>query len=222
MKTTIALALLLLSCSGRGAEWPITTAEQDEILNRSTTYAEASPERQQQQREQLVEAFHANASFAAYNVYFRYLSNNYDPSKPEEVKRMILARAEQMAKDAARANAVEWMSQTYSSGAKRSAASLILEMWTMLDSFARSREWNRFMDADGDIEFRSMPFQSLVLHPYSESGPKALEQREAVDPYLLAEQNYGGETQVSYTDRLDPVGAVNTAAQSVLVPADTH
>ncbi len=197
MKVAITVGLLLLSLSGRaalGAEWPLTTVEQDEILGRSNTFAASSPERQKQQREQLVAVFRANASVAAFHAYFPFLEKNYDKSKPEAEKRQILLEAEQVAKAAARANAVEWMNKAYSSGRKRPAASLVLEMGARVDVTARFHEWDKFLDDEGNLELRSGPFQIKVVSPFQPYSPRNLDERTAVDPYVLAEQNYGGQS----------------------------
>lgn len=177
---------LLLSFPALAGEWPLTGAQQDEILSRRPA---STAEATEKQRTELVAAFHFVASIAAREAYWKYLGENWNQYDTGLKKRSVLAEAERLALEASRNQVDKWRSYR-SSGQLAGAGTLILKMTPTNPATEKLHEWDRFLNDDGEINYRSRDFGADSR--LSES------RRPSVDPFAYASNRFRGTPEDRY------------------------
>jgi hypothetical protein len=154
----VACALVSLSSYGASESWPLTRSEQDELLNRSKSFAGYKPERQESVRREMVSAFHFMASVAAYEAYWKEIYDTFDGGAPEPERRAVLQKAEAAASKAARAEIERLKNLKSPSGKPLPGAAISFRALPANTATETFHEYDRFLDDEGKINLKNRFF----------------------------------------------------------------
>ncbi len=185
MKGIIAITLFTLCLGGKlhASEFPLSSSQMDELMNRSKKFATMKPERQQDLRDKASYLFHFAASIAAKDAYRTKISAIYDASQPEEVRRGYIAEAEKAAEAAAKETIDKWLKFNVD-GRKPTIGALEFRMIPSNPATENFHEWSVFLTKEGKVDYRTREFGQSTTSP--------VEKRTPVNPLVWADDVFKG------------------------------
>ncbi len=161
------LALTFTSTLAYAAEWPLTSAQLEEILGRS----KMSKEDSEAVTAQLVENLHIKASLAARKEFFAHLEKNYDAKAPEKDRQRVVENAKAGAYRAAAAEIEKWVTKKGKSGKSLlTPRTLSVNLDVSLPNKVQIKfdGDDRFLDDGGKINLRSAELTAMRSAPEAE------------------------------------------------------
>jgi hypothetical protein len=153
----VILSLVFLSSHSVAKDWPAFDTALDEILNRSSRWSQLSLEKQNETRSELTYALHLAGSLEAKKTFFGHIGEFWDNQSSLREKEQILKEAELLALESAKRAIAKWAEAKKPDGKLMSANLIISRLSGGNLATEKFHEWDKFLTADGKINYRSWP-----------------------------------------------------------------
>jgi len=167
--------------------WPLSDAILDEILHRAHRWSQLSLEKQNKTRTKLTYALHLAGSLEANKTFFGHINEFWDNQSPLIEKEQVLKEAELLALQSAQKAVAKWAEAKTSNGKLMSANQIIFRLTEGNLATERFHEWDKFLTAEGKINYKSWPLGGDPSLPEAERPP--------VDLIKFISKNYPGTPQ---------------------------
>lgn len=194
--------IFIISGLSFGKNWPLPELALEEILNRSNRWIKLSQEKKMRIRTDLIYALHLAGSLEAKKVFFGHVGEFWDSNSSLKQKQDLIKEAELLALESAKKIVEKWAEAKGTNGKFMSANTIINQLAGGNLATERFHEWDKFLNDQGDINYKSWPLGADASLPE--------EERPSVDLIRVLSIKYPGNPSERKEEALKRAEAYRT------------